>query len=830
MFAKKAFMSWACTVFLACGSGLFAAGDEETAPVYPVPHQASIGKQYVRVSSVSTATRDKKGGKTAMSLLPHVPKISGAYRLVVKPGGVAVAAHDERGLFYAKQTLLQLLKNVPGAADMQTDPFPNKSLKEVAAMGSLPVCDITDWPDIEFRGTVEGFYGPPWSHESRKRQLMFYGRNKMNVYIYAPKDDPWHHGRWREPYPETEAKQIKELIDTANANFVNFVWAIHPGNSVRWNEGGGKADLDAIVAKLEMMYKLGVRQFGVFIDDSGGEIGNAARQVELCQYVQKHFVEKHKDVLPLLMCPTGYNRSWTNEGNLKTLGQGLDPSIRVMWTGDSVVHDITLEGQKWVGQFLKSPTFVWWNFPVTDFVGSRLLMGRVYGLDTNPEIKKYMSGFSSNPMDKPEASKVALFSIADYCWNIEAFNSERSWKDGIRRLFPGCVAAMQVFCNHNSDHGPNGHGYRREESVEIAPVVEKVMASLGKGAPDKKAFDELKTEFVKMAKAPAAIRAKANAPGLIEEIDRWLVPFELMGRAGAGAITALTEGSVPAFVQATSAWDEADRQRVAMITPNRHMTPGQSGTKVLLPALRGIMQAAAVKISDKLGGKTAKAVEGAVSTAESTVRGLATLIVRKGGGSIGLAPVLEVHKMKKGDTIALKVPSGCLAKGVEIDLENGALGGWAEVSVKTKDGAARKLPVGGGRLAVGEKDLPQEEIVELVLANAGQGVQEIKIKAFKINVPDADSAKNPAMAYDGDLTTVFRCDEDAVVEVPCPRGAKAAVVLGSAAMSISAKGGSVQSRPMGNEGYLVKWDGKVSKLVLKIKGKQGTSLNEVIFR
>ncbi len=830
MFAKKTLLSWVCAACFACGSWLSAAGDDAPAPIYPVPHQASIGSQYVRVSSVSTATRDKKGGKAAMAILPNVPKISGAYRLVVKPGSVAVAAHDERGLFYAKQTLLQLLKNVPGSANMQADPYPGKSLKEVATMGPLPVCDVTDWPDIEFRGTVEGFYGPPWSHESRKRQLAFYGRNKMNVYIYAPKDDPWHHGRWREPYPETEAKQIKELIDTANANFVNFVWAIHPGNSVRWNEGGGKADLDAIVAKLEMMYQLGVRQFGVFIDDSGGEIGNPARQVDLCQYVQKNFVEKHKDVLPLLMCPTGYNRSWTNEGNLKTLGEGLDPSIRMMWTGDSVVHDITLQGQKWVGQFLKCPTFVWWNFPVTDFVGSRLLMGRVYGLDTNPEIKKYMSGFSSNPMDKPEASKVTLFSIADYCWNIEGFQSERSWKDGIRRLFPGCAAAMQVFCNHNSDHGPNGHGYRREESVEIAPVVEKAMASLGKGALDKKAFEELKAEFVKMAKAPAVIRAKCDAPGLIEEIDRWLAPFELMGRAGANAITALTEGSVPAFVQATSAWDEANRLRAAMITPNRHMTPGQSGTKVLLPALRGIMQAAAAKVADKLGGKAAKAVEGAVATAESTVRGLSTLIVQKGGGSVGIAPVLEIHKMKKGDAIALKVPAGYRAKGVEIDLENGSLGNWAEVTVRTKDGNSRKLPVKGGRLVADAKAMPQSEIVEVALINAGQGVQEIKIKSFKINVPDADDAKNPAMAYDGDLTTVFRCDEDAVIEVPCPRGAKAAVILGSASMSVTAKGGSVQTRPMGGEGYLVKWDGKVSKLVLKIKGKQGASVNEVIFR
>lgn len=829
MFARNALFTWACSLGFLCASSVAWAEQESPAPIYPVPHQASISGQYVRPAAVSTATRSKKGGKAATAMLAHVPKVSGAYRLVVKPAGVTVAAHDERGLFYAKQTLTQLLKNVPGATNMQADPFPNKSLREVAALGPLPVCDITDWPDIEFRGTVEGFYGPPWSHEARKRQLAFYGRNKMNVYIYAPKDDPYHHGRWRVPYPEAEAKQIRELIETANANHVNFVWAIHPGNSVRWSEGGGKADLDAVVAKLEMMYQLGVRQFGVFIDDSGGEIGQPRRQVDLCQYVQKNFIEKHKDVQPLLMCPTGYNRSWTNADNLKTLGEGLDASIRVMWTGDSVVHDITLEGQKWVAQFLKCPTFVWWNFPVTDFVRSRLLMGRVYGLATDPEVKKYMSGFSSNPMDKPEASKVTLFSIADYCWNIEGFHSERSWKDGIRRLFPGCHAAMQVFCNHNSDHGPNGHGYRREESVDVAPVVEKVTASLAKGAPDKKALEELKAEFVRMGRAPGAIRAKCDSPLLIEEIDRWLVPFEYMGRAGALAVTALVEGSVPAFVQATSAWDEANRQRVAMVTA-KHMHPGQSGTKVMQPAIRAVMRAAALKIAARLGGKSPRTVEGAASSAESSVRTLSQLFVQKDSQSVGIAPVLEIHRMKKGDTIVLKVPAGYKADGVEIDLANGALAQWAEVNVKTKDGSSRRLEVKGGRLVADAKAMPQGDVVELSLANTGQKEQEVKIQSFKLKVPQADDAKNPAMVYDGDLTTVFRADEDATVEVPCPRGAKAAVILGSARMSVTAKGGSVLVREMGAEGYMVKWDGKVTTLVLKIKGKPGTSVNEVIFR
>ena len=40
---------------------------------------------------------------------------------------------------------------------------------------------------------------------------------------------------------------------------------------------------------------------------------------------------------------------------------------------------------------------------------------------------------------------------------------------------------MQVFVNHNSDQGPNGHGYRREESVEIEPVVKRVLEAAREG-------------------------------------------------------------------------------------------------------------------------------------------------------------------------------------------------------------------------------------------------------------------------------------------------------------------------------------------------------------
>ena len=41
---------------------------------------------------------------------------------------------------------------------------------------------------------------------------------------------------WRLPYPEPEARQIRELVEACRRNYVDFVWAIHPGQDIRWNE------------------------------------------------------------------------------------------------------------------------------------------------------------------------------------------------------------------------------------------------------------------------------------------------------------------------------------------------------------------------------------------------------------------------------------------------------------------------------------------------------------------------------------------------------------------------------------------------------------------
>ncbi len=510
----------------------------EAVTIYPTPQHNGTRSVTTEVKEVRVIMRSSGDTDPLWQRLPDVPD---GYAINITPGKLTIYANDEAGVYYARQTIIQMLYNVQDATLAHNDVFADKSLREITRLGELPMGIIVDWPDLRWRGVVEGYYGAPWSFESRCSIFRFMGRNKLNTYIYAPKDDPYHHGRGcYQSYPADKAAELAELVRYARHHHVRFVWAIHPANTVNWNDNGGKTQLDALCEKLRQMYDLGVRDFGVLVDDSSGEIGKAERQVQLTNYILENFIRKHPDVnQTLIMCPTGYNRSWTNENFLHTLGSGLDKSIPVMWTGNTVVHDITLEGQRWVNEHVQRPTFIWWNWPCNDFKRSRLSLGRTYGLDTHPDMKNQMSGFVANPMEHAEASKIGLLGVANYTWNIEDFESTTTWEEGMRRLYPRHREAMKVLCSHNSYLLPNAHGYFREESAHIAETANAFIDSIHAGEPDRKAGQLLQLEFDRMVSAARELKHTRNpVAGLCEEIRPWLDQFELVGVAGASIMTA----------------------------------------------------------------------------------------------------------------------------------------------------------------------------------------------------------------------------------------------------------------------------------------------------
>lgn len=432
------------------------------------------------------------GDKAVKAYRKQVPAQAEGYLLSVEPGRVVIAGRDGAGTYYGVQTFLKLWQQQ-----------------------NVMQCRIEDWPSVDCRGVIEGFYGNPWSHKDRLRQFEFYGCNKLNIYVYGPKDDPYHRAHWRDPYPQDEAARLKELVQEAHRNKVQFVWAVHPGGDIQWN----LKDSMAVCQKLEWMYELGVRTFAVFFDDIWGEGSKADKQAGLLNYVTDNFVRKHSDVQPLIMCPTQYNKAWSGGDYLSTLGTRMYPEVRVMWTGNSVVDMIERDDMEWINKQLGRKAFIWLNYPVNDYCQSRMLMGKTYG--NGLDINEMVSGFCSNPMEYAEASKVSLYSIAAYTWNMPQYDAVRSWQQAITELMPTASEPFRWFCENNIDLGKTGHGLRREGESPRFPQAGKA------------AWTEYEVFFQKLANEAALLLADSvNSPEMLSEIKPWAESMRLQGLRG----------------------------------------------------------------------------------------------------------------------------------------------------------------------------------------------------------------------------------------------------------------------------------------------------------
>ena len=661
----------------------------------------------------------ERGDKAVSKYKKFIPAQAEGYFLRISPKEIVLAGYDERGTFYAVQTLRQLMED-----------------------GQLPVTEITDWPEVRFRGVVEGFYGAPWSHQARLRHLKFYGENKMNTYIYGPKDDPYHSSpNWRLPYPEQEAKQIKELVQVAQENAVDFVWAIHPGKDIKWNQ----EDRDNLLGKFQKMYDLGVRSFAVFFDDISGEGTNPDRQAELLNYIDEQFVKVKKDVNPLIMCPTEYNKSWSNVkgGYLTTLGTKLNGSIHIMWTGDRVIADMyegdtERGGMKWINNLIQRPAYVWWNFPVSDYVRDHLLMGPVYGNEKH--IADMMSGFVTNPMEHAESSLLAIYSVASYAWNPDEYDSMKAWRDAMKAILPSAAQELEIFATHNSDLGPNGHGYRREESVALKPVAERFLNEyLNKGTYQGEDFLSIINTFHSMIEAADILMTNTENPALIAEMKPWLIQHKLMGELGANVMlltTAYGEGKQDYFLRKYK-HIKALQQQMFDVDQTYNQNPYQPGVKTAGLVIKPLIDQTFAKVVEMYNAKYGAALDAKTDymphTLTSDVAQIKHLPLRQKTNRILVSPANEVIKWQGKGFMTIELDKKYPMLAIDIDFGKPEVSAWGtlEISSNGKDWQKVDFKQNKNRIHVEGGKTPVKAVR---FANTQDKEQEIYMRNFTITV------------------------------------------------------------------------------------------------
>jgi len=267
-------------------------------------------------------------------------------------------------------------------------------------------------------GVVEGFYGKPWSPVERVRLFERMKEQKMNCYIYAPKDDEKHRNQWRIAYTDQELAELKELIDACVKYAIEFVFSVSPGLSMSF---ASTADFELLLAKFVQLKALGCRSFALLWDDINCELQGAdATTFESPAAAQCHVTnELLESVGPckyFLFCPTEYCAAFAQPNvatsrYLETIGAKLDEKIEIMWTGPRVVSaTISYESIKEITLILRRKPLIWDNIHANDYDRRRVYIGPYCG--RHSALVGFTRGVMTNPNCEADANFVACHTLS----------------------------------------------------------------------------------------------------------------------------------------------------------------------------------------------------------------------------------------------------------------------------------------------------------------------------------------------------------------------------------------------------------------------------------
>ncbi len=353
------------------------------------------------------------------------------YILDISDINITIECSGEKSAFYA---LCDLAKHIG---------------KEKLCNGKYICC-----PSFCVRGYIEGFYGTPWSHESRKSVMALMAKNRMNTVYYAPKDDLYHREKWREIYPGSELAKLKELVDASKKYYMDFYWCIAPGLSMKYSDD---SEFNALIEKTKQLYSVGITDFGLLFDDIDEELEYEEDKARYGETVNAHIdlinryyvaLKEIDSSIRLTVCPTLYHGKGT-EYYISKLGQNISPLVSVFWTGrDICSRELTsMEAIKFLEATHHKPLY-WDNYPVNDCsMYNEMHISPIINRDK--DLWKYSEGIIANCMEYAECSKIPLITVADYLWDSENYDSEKSFENAIKQVIGDEYAeAFIVFADH----------------------------------------------------------------------------------------------------------------------------------------------------------------------------------------------------------------------------------------------------------------------------------------------------------------------------------------------------------------------------------------------
>lgn len=378
------------------------------------------------------------------------------------------------------------------------------------------------------QGVIEGFYGPVWRPEARKELLRWMGEKGYNAYIYAPKGDPYHRERWREPYPAEKLQEFQDLFRVGGEAKVEVMMSLSPGLSLTYSD---PTELEALWRKVSPFIDMGLKRLGLFFDDIPFELRHEADKKRYAGLAEAQadfalrLLEKGKgEGLHLILCPT-YYAGEPDHPYLIELGRRLPEEVDLFWTGPAICSPaISEEHLQQVEKAMGRAPLIWDNYPVNDvYMEPELHIGPYRGRDSS--LLTGTRGVFLNPMSLPLASRIPLGTAARFFSDPDGYDPEKCWEEAVKEELRGrdfgddLIAAFKEF----------------SEAVTISPLVPeepplyvsfvKEFQSLLNVGRREEAIALYMERVTAMKRAYEVLREKGKEIPLLQEISLWITDY-----------------------------------------------------------------------------------------------------------------------------------------------------------------------------------------------------------------------------------------------------------------------------------------------------------------
>jgi hyaluronoglucosaminidase len=399
---------------------------------------------------------------------------------------------------------------------------------------------------VRMRGVVEGFYGPLYSFEQRRDLLRFLALAGLNTYMYAPKLDPFHRDRWREPYPTEYLDHFGDLTAAGNGIGVRFIYALSPGQG--FDPAAG--DVGAVQDKLQSLFEVGVRDFCLLFDDvQPDEPGAGAEvQAELIHAVlgflrgldaratlsfisnfyagtAEQFAEDRSPFAILYRTPSSaYFAAYAR----------IPGEVPIMWTGPAVFsHELKVTDAAAMRSYVARPLWVWDNYPVNDaVVANELFLGPYQGRDA--ELGAAVDAVLLNPMLQPEAGKIALWTAGRFFADGDRYDPWAAWEEALEMVTGGQgIDAVRAVARHFQSHPFIGDD---PESPDVSAAAEAFWRDRSAAAEE-----TLREIFVRLAASRTDLEGQLTNRALLAELLEPATKLSLLGEAGLVALDLLAQ-------------------------------------------------------------------------------------------------------------------------------------------------------------------------------------------------------------------------------------------------------------------------------------------------